>query len=427
VWASSRAYGAPPPARGEPGLGRYRGGPVRSTPACAGRTDDAGAHVRQRPEHPRLRGENDHINIKTNLADGAPPPARGERAAGAALARLGRSTPACAGRTRRTRSPPPAGSEHPRLRGENAACSWAASRACGAPPPARGEPHPRRGPRRQRRSTPACAGRTSWRSSSHACCAEHPRGAPPPARGEQGGVAVGAVQERSTPACAGRTLTLGARAPQPPEHPRLRGENQGPAFDPGAEAGAPPPARGEPLGRREVNPLDRSTPACAGRTMDKIAAAIKKAEHPRLRGENGALRAAYCEGDGAPPPARGEPPTRACRSSHARSTPACAGRCSFSPPARGEHARDVRAAVRTRSTPACAGRTPTGLGPAGCRTEHPRLRGENLFFAVGAPRRCGAPPPARGERARTSRPWPRRRSTPACAGRTRSPGSRARS
>jgi len=259
---TARTYiGAPPPARGELDQVEDVGVEVRSTPACAGRTPWWCSPRSEAAEHPRLRGENRVKGTTRAGAAGAPPPARGEPLDVLPQARPRRSTPACAGRTRGPAPRRGTGPEHPRLRGENLLVPGVWNRRCGAPPPARGELWRVAGGFARWRSTPACAGRTRRSHRAVMGWPEHPRlrgenvmcppgggaagGAPPPARGEREDLAAALGRERSTPACAGRTESAPLAAAHSSEHPRLRGENQTVARTFSTRYGAPPPARGE--------------------------------------------------------------------------------------------------------------------------------------------------------------------------------------
>ncbi len=131
-------HGPPPPARGTLLLPPGAGGEGRTTPACAGNTYLNGTQEGTTADHPRLRGEHAAVTMYSRHVRGPPPPARGTQFQVAAQGRGHRTTPACAGNTRRCRTAGPARADHPRLRGEHAPHSGAVDAPHGPPPPARG-------------------------------------------------------------------------------------------------------------------------------------------------------------------------------------------------------------------------------------------------------------------------------------------------
>ena len=300
--ASFLVPGPPPPARGERRAAGVPEHTRRTTPACAGRTGSTVGGHWSPPDHPRLRGENDHLNAGHGLDDGPPPPARGERSYDYLCWADERTTPACAGRTPPSSPQGRARADHPRLRGENLCDDEPRGVGHGPPPPARGELSPVFVEWLMGRTTPACAGRTFWSVTGISPSADHPRlrgenictkryvmprtGPPPPARGERRAGCAWCRAWRTTPACAGRTHPRVCRAYSATDHPRLRGENSTEGWAVVARAGPPPPARGEPADHHEVRGRRRTTPACAGRTSGSSTSSRSGSDHPRLRGEN---------------------------------------------------------------------------------------------------------------------------------------------
>ncbi len=95
-----------------------------------------------------------------------------------------------------------------------------------------------------------------------------------------------------------------------------------------------------------------------------------------------------------------------------------------SPPrARGEQSQRTDATLEARITPACAGRTTARSRGARWPWDHPRVRGENALHDDDQERPVGSPPRARGEHPTGDRITQHRGITPACAGRTITPGS----
>ncbi len=216
------------------------------------------------------------------LVDGPPPLARGERDPGCAGVEVGRTTPACAGRTAVVVSVSIRAPDHPRLRGENGQRPRCCCITAGPPPPARGEPSLALTAGAAGRTTPACAGRTQTRWVTGCPSTDHPRlrgehpdlasvwtvaiGPPPLARGALHRGTVVLALCRSTPARAGSTPP-GRNAPTSwTVHPRSRGEHDQVRFGGFPARGPPPLARGALLRAGEVLAEGRSTPARAGST-----------------------------------------------------------------------------------------------------------------------------------------------------------------
>ena len=253
----------------------------------------------------------------------------------------------------------------------------------------------------------------------------------------------------STPACAGRTSRGSMFVTAAPEHPRVRGADLSTDTGGGLVGGAPPRARGGQARRIPPGGVERSTPACAGRTLVRVAVMRTPPEHPRVRGADSARYGSHVGASGAPPRARGGQPAAGQRLGVLRSTPACAGRTAVAarsvpagpehprvrgadvvrspkstfifgapPRARGGRRHPVDHGRRRRSTPACAGRTRWECSASCPRSEHPRVRGADATIAAHWSRTGGAPPRARGGLADLAVSAGHRRSTPACAGRT---------
>ena len=91
---------------------------MQNPPAHAGNTLDKNATVTIAQDHPRLRGEYNHIKIDGQEYLGSPPLARGIRTEEPRRAACQRITPACAGNTIPRRKEGSAAQDHPRLRGE---------------------------------------------------------------------------------------------------------------------------------------------------------------------------------------------------------------------------------------------------------------------------------------------------------------------
>ena len=212
----------------------------------------------------------------------------------------------------------------------------------------------------------------------------------------------------NTPACAGTTPCRRWRRRTTREHPRVRGDDLECAAGCGGPVGTPPRARGRPSGTATSATSARNTPACAGTTAGPPGTAAPRTEHPRVRGDDPPFEGVQLRHGGTPPRARGR---------------------------RGQVPGDL---PQRGNTPACAGTTSPFPSWTGWRTEHPRVRGDDLAIGVAVasvaehPRvrgddyvqgsirsdRDGTPPRARGRRLGVVADQLLQRNTPACAGTT---------
>ena len=193
---------------------------------------------------------------------------------------------------------------------------------------------------------------------------------------------------RITPACAGKTTVLPVSAMLNEDHPRMRGEDLAIKQGEGIDPGSPPHARGR---RRLPHPGiagNGITPACAGKTYNRHRRMSMIGDHPRMRGEDAAYDSKSSKACGSPPHARGR----------LQSTP-------WQNP-------------NTRITPACAGKTAQRTLAKLHLKDHPRMRGEDSVAK--SARLCiwGSPPHARGRPARRRTRAFANWITPACAGKT---------
>ncbi len=234
-----------------------------------------------------------------------------------------RNTPASAGRTRGTRCSRPNRPEHPRVGGEDTSPRTLVAALRGTPPRRRGGPAPADHVDRAVRNTPASAGRTSRRPPGPGCGPEHPRvggedpgrygvpgcqrGTPPRRRGGHRPCVSAHREDRNTPASAGRTGRLITRNSCPAEHPRVGGEDCALTALYARRYGTPPRRRGgrERGEHRREHP--RNTPASAGRTSGEAGPGGTRPEHPRVGGEDVKSTARTLVNVGTPPRRRGGP------------------------------------------------------------------------------------------------------------------------
>ena len=181
-------------------------------------TNSAGSRGK---DHPRACGENSFVKFPSKMSLGSPPRVRGKLyLLRDSLDRIG-ITPARAGKTlpapvciRRRR-------DHPRACGENVTNSGTAGAAVGSPPRVRGKHDLITTRIREIRITPARAGKTRCTPGPCQSHRDHPRacgencsitaqrvaliGSPPRVRGKLDGCALLSPIQRITPARAGKT------------------------------------------------------------------------------------------------------------------------------------------------------------------------------------------------------------------------------
>ena len=300
--SGGRHTGTPPRARGRLVLHPAFSIAYRNTPACAGTTRSRGQHDQPHVQHPRVRGDDEHAGRYWHNGYGTPPRARGRlRQHPSARFALG-NTPACAGTTSCQWSSPPPTGEHPRVRGDDSILSLRLCASIGTPPRARGRLRQAVPPPVPGRNTPACAGTTEPRAAILVESREHPRvrgddrhaargrtrpgGTPPRARGRPAPHAAGRCRVGNTPACAGTTFDTLMIVVAAPEHPRVRGDDQGILYLDSIAWGTPPRARGRPTRARYRWSTSGNTPACAGTTYGGEPCGSGRKEHPRVRGDD---------------------------------------------------------------------------------------------------------------------------------------------
>ncbi len=458
-----RLSGSPPRARGAD-LPLDRGDRLAGiTPACAGSRRTATSPPLWRGEHPRVRGEQVGRCVDHAPSRGSPPRARGAGHRRRHVHRAGRITPACAGSSRLRLAGEAPRQDHPRVRGEQVVDVNVNGGTIGSPPRAWGAGAGAHGRRARPGITPACAGSRAPSGRASASGRDHPRvrgeqgtaeggpgvpgGSPPRARGAGQGDVPADHRHGITPACAGSRPSPPTRRTPVADHPRVRGEQSSTRRAIQSYMGSPPRARGAV--RRPVRGAGGGgiTPACAGSSPGCATPPRRASDHPRVRGEQFLVLSALAGIAGSPPRARGAGHLQgASRSGHGI-TPACAGsrpdhqgglimfedhprvrgeqiRRGFqrlpwtgSPPrARGAGRGELGPRVQGGITPACAGSSCTCSPRPTRRSDHPRVRGEQ----VREPGRCrcgrGSPPRARGAERRPLARAGRVRITPACAG-----------
>ena len=241
---------------------------------------------------------------------------------------------------------------------------------------------------------PACAGKTEG-----ICVAVPVDGAHPRVCGENSPPSgMRSAPAWLIPACAGKTFTPFSGAEVGWAHPRVCGENQSEATSAAFLGGSSPRVRGKPDGTAIHLGRWGLIPACAGKTADLPALALRNAAHPRVCGENSVDHFIGAQGEGS------------------------------SPRVRGKHAVRRAFGHPLGLIPACAGKTLEALAVSSVGGAHPRVCGENTKHGHSIANPVGSSPRVRGKLCHISPPRRKSRLIPACAGKTfhRTPGRSAR-
>ena len=172
----------------------------------------------------------------------------------------------------------------------------------GSSPHARGAPPCAPEVRAVRGIIPACAGSTCGTGAYRGCMRDHPRmrgehaacrclpwqprESSPHARGARNADAPRGTRRGIIPACAGSTIAALSVAQATRDHPRMRGEHARCPHGLGSCAGSSPHARGAREQNTVKHKLARIIPACAGSTLGNLGSRRFLRDHPRMRGEH---------------------------------------------------------------------------------------------------------------------------------------------
>ena len=317
----------------------------------------------------------------------------------------------------------------------------------GSSPRVRGKPPPHARPSPSSPAHPRVCGE-NWSAIIHD---ERALGSSPRVRGKPRAGGVDEAVDRLIPACAGKTTPRSSRRTASGAHPRVCGENVLTLFDGTAVPGSSPRVRGKPVQHRRAPQGRRLIPACAGKTNLITSAIAKCPAHPRACGENERVDADGCADKGSSPRVRGKLPQCVGHGAEHGLIPACAGKtlglgsCArgcrahprvcgenafvalyqncetgSSPRVRGKPELTARTLTLTRLIPARAGKTSAECGwPCG-RGAHPRACGENPVGSAAPSADCGSSPRVRGKRRQRRRGRSVLGLIPARAGKTRS-------
>ena len=152
------------------------------------------------------------------------------------------------------------------------------------------------------RITPAGAGKTQSICSCICSLRDHPRrcgenfscslpfwfsgGSPPQVRGKPSPACQTSSARRITPAGAGKTSPVLFKFAIAADHPRRCGENHCRNVIHIHRQGSPPQVRGKLIKDKELEKVNRITPAGAGKTRNCNTARNLAKDHPRRCGEN---------------------------------------------------------------------------------------------------------------------------------------------
>ena len=294
--------GSPPHARGKDGRSIYQ--------------------YLQEQDHPRTRGEKLLLRVVLMSLSGSPPHARGKVIFSAVSVDFDRITPARAGKSAYSFQAQRTGEDHPRTRGEKNHLRTADTDIGGSPPHARGKVLYQEHPDRVYGITPARAGKSRSPARISTITEDHPRtrgeksvlkypahhlkGSPPHARGKVLRDASAHSWIRITPARAGKRPRLRSYHTQWRDHPRTRGEKSSPEWTICPKVGSPPHARGKESRATLAASAVGITPARAGKSTGKLIKGHPSQDHPRTRGEKSVFSFCRMKFGGSPPHARGK-------------------------------------------------------------------------------------------------------------------------
>ena len=210
-------------------------------------------------------------------------------------------TPACAGKSTKSRNAIRSRWDHPRMCGEKSSrITWKFS-CRGSPPRMRGKAIAQTSSCRRTGITPAYAGKsfvsffhctTFWDHprvcgekvggiSARSCCT----GSPPRMRGKAGFAMYLDVSARITPAYAGKRKSCAAQKTSAWDHPRMCGEKASHSATLFGVGGSPPHVRGKVGRTLYLVAGERITPAYAGKSFLQRTAQCRCQDHPRVCGE----------------------------------------------------------------------------------------------------------------------------------------------
>ena len=212
--------GSPPRGRGKGIKPCYHRVAMGITPAWAGKSCQSAAESAPGWDHPRVGGEKRLECFKETARQGSPPRGRGKGGISGDCFFLPRITPAWAGKRLIKHLVQQLHGDHPRVGGEKVGLRREAGTLEGSPPRGRGKALVSTYPRKNKRITPAWAGKRRPLSGPCAAQWDHPR-----VGGEKGGHDAGeGLVHGSPPRGRGKARTAYGRPAGAMDHPRVGGE-----------------------------------------------------------------------------------------------------------------------------------------------------------------------------------------------------------
>ena len=151
-------------------------------------------------------------------------------------------------------------------------------------------------------------------------------GSPPHGRGKVAGSKGKATCGGITPAWAGKRGQHRTARSAVEDHPRMGGEKPTSCAPCPGPSGSPPHGRGKVSTCCLLSPLDRITPAWAGKSSCRFILGQLARDHPRMGGEKGVRQVILSCVLGSPPHGRGKGSAICCALIYIRITPAWAGK-----------------------------------------------------------------------------------------------------
>ena len=230
-----------------------------------------------------------------------PPRARGRVTSGHGVRDVHGNTPACAGKSARSRSLPLSCWKYPRVRGEEFTRTFTRAPYSGNTPACAGKRATTLTTARPTRKYPRVRGEEHQHEQTSTLSPE----IPPRARGRDMRPLTHLTRSGNTPACAGKSPARVDQLVCERKYPRVRGEESGrrPRTRRGPEI--PPRARGRVVPRARRRNRSGNTPACAGKRRHMIVDHVNLRKYPRVRGEERAFWIVSSSAPEIPPRARG--------------------------------------------------------------------------------------------------------------------------
>ena len=292
------------------------------TPAYAGKRQRRATACTWLRDHPRVCGEKDAICKSCPARQGSPSRMRGK--AGWPLCGLPciGITPAYAGKSQPWRSYSQRRWDHPRVCGEKRPAVDGKRPLRGSPPHVRGKVQLPGRNSRKTRITPACAGKSQRSRPGECSRRDHPRvcgekldrmlhhrrmtGSPPRVRGKGAHKPVRLLDGGITPAYAGKSSRARLRCRCTWDHPRVCGEKIVLVIVFCSLMGSPPRMRGKVMRKEILRIIHGITPAYAGKREGPKNAQSKVGDHPRVCGEKCIPLTRGHGRQGSPPRMRGK-------------------------------------------------------------------------------------------------------------------------